>query len=154
MPHNRNRRLKFLPDRIFHRIWCKALEEEEKATFLAKMVSGDGKTVINPSKYSIDAVLWYDVLCGIFDAAHLSVSEIVRLSGKRKAEISHYYCIPIRTLEDWCSGKSDPPSYLRLMLIREYDLFNIGKNVRLESEDKFKYNEGSSKKSIEHDIYA
>ena len=135
MAQKRSRRLKILPDRIFHRIWCTAVEEKDRATFLAKMISGDGKTAIRPEKYRIDAVLWYDVLRGIHDAANLNMAEIVKMSGKKKAEISHYFCIPIRTLEDWCSGKSIPPSYVRLMLLREYGLINIGENVRLESKD-------------------
>ena len=137
MDQKRNRRLKILPDRIFHRIWSFALEEEDRATFLAKMITGDGKAVITPGKYRIDAILWYDVLRGIHDAAHMDMAEIIRLSGKRKADISHYFCIPIRTLEDWCSQKSSPPSYVRLMLIREYGLLNLGKNVVLESKDRF-----------------
>ena len=135
MSGKRNRRLKILPDRIFHKIWVEALDTDDRATFLAKMISSDGKTVARPEKYSIDAVLWYDVLRGIFDAAHMDAGEIIRFSGKKKAEISHYFCIPIRTLEDWCSGKSNPPSYVRLMMIREFHLLNLGKNVRLESED-------------------
>lgn len=140
MAQKRNRRLKVLPDRIFHRIWCVALEENERATFLAKMISGDGKTVIDPRKYRIDAVLWYDVLRGIFDAAHMNMGDIIKKSGKKKAEISHYFCIPIRTLEDWCSGRSTPPAYIRLVLIRKFDLIYLGKNVILESEDKCKIN--------------
>ncbi len=138
MTQKRNRRLKILPDRIFHRIWNLALSEDDKAIFLAKMITGDGKNVIRPQKYRIDAVLWYDVLRGIFDAAHMDMAEIVKSSGRKKADISHYFCIPIRTLEDWCSARSNPPAYVRLMLIREFDLLNIGENVRLETEDREK----------------
>ena len=138
MNENKNRRLKIIPDLAFHRIWNLALNEDDKAIFLAKMISGDGKSIITPREYSIDAVLWYDVLRGIFDAAHMDMAEIIKSSGRKKAEISHYFCIPIRTLEDWCSSKGNPPAYIRLMLIREFDLLNIGKNVRLETEDREK----------------
>ena len=134
MAQRNSRRIKILPDRVFHRIWNLAVTEDDKTVFLTKVITGDERVVADPQKYHIDASLWYDVLSGIYNVAHMDMTTIIKASGWKRSEISHYFCIPIRTLEDWCYNKSTPPPYVRLMMIRKFDLLDIGKNVRLKSD--------------------
>ena len=69
-----------------------------------------------------------------------SFRNILDKAGVKKSEIANTFCIPIRTIEDWYTGKNICPAYIRLMLIRHYYLINLGKYVYLDSEQKRKLN--------------
>lgn len=55
-------------------------------------------------------------LGSIWDAAHRSVREIAALSGLSQRKLAERFCIPYRTIEDWCRGLHNPPDYVRLMM--------------------------------------
>jgi putative transcriptional regulator len=44
--------------------------------------------------------------------------EIRQILGISRAEFSRRYNIPVRTLEDWDSGKREPPAYVIALLER------------------------------------
>lgn len=44
--------------------------------------------------------------------------QIRRESGLSRAEFSRKYHIPIRTIENWDSGKTEPPQYVMELLER------------------------------------
>lgn len=52
----------------------------------------------------------------IYDATHRSVREIVALSGMSQRKFADRFCIPLRTVENWCRGISDCAIYIRLLL--------------------------------------
>lgn len=91
-------------------------------------------------KYKLDELQVINMLENIYRAAHLSVKDIISASGKRKADVGYIFCVPIRTLEDWCSSKNKCPSYTRLMMIRKFGLLNLGKYIYLESDNHIVYN--------------
>lgn len=55
-------------------------------------------------------------LVSIWDAAHRSVREIAALAGMSQRKLAERFCIPYRTIEDWCRGLHNPPDYVRLMM--------------------------------------
>lgn len=55
-------------------------------------------------------------LGSIWDAAHRSVREIAKLSGLSQRKLAERFCIPYRSIEDWCRGLHNPPDYVRLMM--------------------------------------
>lgn len=57
-------------------------------------------------------------LRNIYTAATRSVRDIVAASGLTQAAFGERYCIPKRTVEDWCRGARECPVYIRLMLQR------------------------------------
>lgn len=57
-----------------------------------------------------------DQIGGVWDAAHRSVREIADLSGLSQRKLADRFCIPYRTVEDWCRGVRTPPDYVRLMM--------------------------------------
>lgn len=57
-----------------------------------------------------------DQLGSIWDAAHRSVREIAKLSGLSQRKLAERFCIPYRSIEDWCRGLHNPPDYVRLMM--------------------------------------
>lgn len=55
-------------------------------------------------------------LGSIYDAVHRSVKEIAAAAGLSQRKLAERFCIPVRTIEDWCAGKRTPPDYVRLMM--------------------------------------
>lgn len=55
-------------------------------------------------------------LCDLWDACGRSVKEIAALAGLSQRKLAERFCIPYRTVEDWCSGKRACALYLRLMM--------------------------------------
>lgn len=57
-----------------------------------------------------------DWLGSIYDAVHRSVNDIAKASGLSHRKLSERFCIPYRTVENWCGGQRECPDYVRLMM--------------------------------------
>lgn len=135
----RRPRLRILPDKAFRKIWDKAnsglILEEYMRIFTD---SSADKPYVDFKRYYIDYIESLDLLKAVYEAAQLSFFDILEKSGKRKSEISDMFCIPIRTIEEWYSGKNRCSAYIRLMLLKQFHLLSLGnKYIKLESEVLF-----------------
>lgn len=61
----------------------------------------------------------------VWDSVHRPVREIVASSGLTQAAFGERYCIPRRTVEDWCRGARECPVYVRLLLQRAEGLLAV-----------------------------
>ena len=52
----------------------------------------------------------------LYDAVKRSVKEIAAAGGLSQRGLAERFCIPYRTVEDWCAGKRECPLYTRLMM--------------------------------------
>lgn len=59
-----------------------------------------------------------DDLRAVWDAVHRTVREIVSAAGMTQTAFAEHFCIPRRTVEDWCRGVRKCPLYTRLMMQR------------------------------------
>lgn len=66
-----------------------------------------------------------DLLRTIYAAVNRPVREIVAVSGLSQAAFAERYCIPRRTVEDWCRGVRECPLYTRLLLQRAEGLLQV-----------------------------
>ena len=66
-----------------------------------------------------------DLLRTIYAAVNRPVREIVAASGLSQAAFAEHYCIPRRTVENWCSGSRECPLYTRLLLQRAEGLLKV-----------------------------
>lgn len=55
-------------------------------------------------------------LRSIYTAATRTVREIVAVAGMTQAAFAEAFCIPLRTVENWCTGCRECPLYTRLMM--------------------------------------
>ena len=55
-------------------------------------------------------------LVRIYDAVHRSVKDIASEAGISAREMAIRFCIPQRTLENWCMSVNKCPLYTRLLL--------------------------------------
>lgn len=133
--------IRVIPDKIFYRLWKAADSDMKIYEYIDSFVSPLSNTYIDfRKKYKLNELQVIGMLENIYRAFHMSVKDIIELSGKKKADIGYIFCIPIRTLEDWCAGKNKCPSYIRLMMIRKFGLLSFGKYIYLESDNHIVYN--------------
>lgn len=64
-----------------------------------------------------------DQLRSIYAAASRTVREIVAAVGMSQAAFAERWCIPRRTVEDWCRGIAKCPLYTRLLIQQCLGLF-------------------------------
>lgn len=57
-----------------------------------------------------------DTVGKIWDATHKSVKQIAADAGLTQRKLAERFCIPYRTVENWCGGQRDCPAYVRLMM--------------------------------------
>lgn len=134
----RKPRVKIIPDREFHRLWDQAKRYSVSDDYIKAMIGDIGENpCMNYKKYHLDYVEYLDMLRLIYEMSVLTFRGILEQTGKRKSEISHIFCIPIRTVEEWYTGGNSCPVYIRLMLLKHFHLFNLGKYIKLESEVEY-----------------
>lgn len=66
-----------------------------------------------------------DQLRAIYTAVNRPVRAIVTASGLSQAAFAERYCIPRRTIEDWCREIRECPLYTRLLLQRAEGLLEV-----------------------------
>lgn len=100
-------------DKLFSKLWKGALLQPDKSLYL--------------SEYSYNE--WFDeiglkpdesinILSNIHDIAHMPIRDMVIKSGLSQAKFAEKFCIPKRTVENWCSNTNKCPVYIRLMIAR------------------------------------
>ena len=129
------KRLKVIPNRIFHKLWDLSEEYPDPEGYINAISSN--RKICNFRSYDLDYDEFIDVLKKIYGFRHIKLKDISDQTQKRKSELSHIFCIPIRTIEAWYSDINPMPSYILLMMLKYFHLLNLGKYVRLESEIEY-----------------
>ena len=75
---------------------------------LSSIWEDDESTEIQPERIAALGSIW--------GACHRSVRDIVASAGMTQRAFAERFCIPLRTVEDWCTGKRECAVYLRLMM--------------------------------------
>ena len=124
-------RLKVIPDRIFHKLWDKVDDFDDPEAFISEISLNT--SFFNYNKYGITHEECLELLKSVYMAKNRTLKDILDEVSLKKSDISHIFCIPIRTVEDWYAGRNRTPSYIILMLLKHFHLLNLGKYVRIES---------------------
>ena len=61
-------------------------------------------------------------LSRIWELAHLSMKELISLTGLSQTAFAKGAGIPLRTVQDWCGEKRACPSYVRFLLAEHHNL--------------------------------
>lgn len=56
-----------------------------------------------------------ELLETIYDAAHATIPGLLRTYGLSQSSFARYFNIPLRTVQDWCSGRRVCPPYVVAM---------------------------------------
>ncbi len=136
-------KLKILPNKVFRALW-EAAQKMEYDEYVKRFTHpGSPDNMDFPGKLGMSYNQTYSVLKNIYDLANLSFKEILSLTEKRKAQISDIYVIPIRTVEEWYSGKNRCPDHIRITILTNYYKLDLGKRVITEAEKERRENRPS-----------
>lgn len=64
-------------------------------------------------------------LRSVYAATNRSIREIVSAAGMTQAAFAEAFCIPLRTVENWCTGCRECPLYTRLMIQKCLGLLKV-----------------------------
>lgn len=129
-------RIKVIPDRIFHKLWDGAEDFDNVHDYISAFTSPLSKSKINFYKYKIEYDLSCMILKSIFDYKKKTMASLVKELNIKPIELSHRFCIPIRTIENWMSENRTPPDYLKLFIAEIYDIHFLPQYVYTESLNK------------------
>lgn len=99
----------------FYTLYGEALTSPSEETYVAEWATSSVFDS-DPDAPAPDYDAIVRELSEIYRAAHITVKEIRAATGLSQARFAEAYCIPRRTLEDWETGKREPPPYIRLWL--------------------------------------
>ena len=101
-------------DKIFSTIWADALKSNDRDAFVSDWTLSSIWDDDQEDDIPQDRI---EHLLQIWNAAHMSVKEICAAVKLTQAKLATRFCIPCRTVEDWCRGVSKCADYIRLMMM-------------------------------------
>ena len=104
-----------LTDKDFYSLWGEALASSDREMYVAEHCT----SIIfgAPEDIADDDMVGQAAYLGcIWDVAHMTIQDIRTAAGLTQSAMAARFCIPQRTIEDWCAGKRTPPDYVRLMM--------------------------------------
>ena len=102
-----------MTDKLFAKLWMDALAQPNKEMYIAEYGYPDWFDEIGA-----DASKVVCTLENIHDIAHMSIRDIILNSHLTQSAFAIKFCIPLRTVEDWATGKRKCADYLRLMFAK------------------------------------
>ena len=99
--------------KTFSVLFSESLASKDRDAFISNWALSSIWEDIPDSEIPIDRP---DQIGAIWDAAHRSVREIAASTGLSQRKLAERFCIPYRTIEDWCRGLHNPPDYVRMMM--------------------------------------
>lgn len=103
-----------MTDKLFNRLWLDALEQPSKDMYVGEYGYPDWFDEISTDEAEVVRMLE-----SIHDVAHMSVKDIISRAGLSQPKFAVKFCIPIRTVENWATGKRECADYLRLLFCRQ-----------------------------------
>lgn len=140
-----------IPDRIFHKIWNLALDSDSFIDYYNVITSSKSEDFIDMQKYGFDIDSLYDTLKMIYDVSKLTIIDFLNKYGIKKASLSHRFCIPIRTVENWCNGNAKCSPYIIIMILEGYNIRYLPEHVYTQSQFDFKVSQKKNVKKFENE---
>mgnify|MGYP002709811939 CR=1 FL=1 len=102
-----------MTDKQFHVLFGEALASADRDAFVSEWALASIWDDAPDSEISADRLIQ---LGSIWDASHRSVRDIAAAAELSQRQLAERFCVPYRTMEDWCRGLRTPPDYVRLMM--------------------------------------
>lgn len=104
-----------ITDKDFSAIWGEALASTDRDVYVSEWstssIWGAPEDLTDDDLLDIAAKLG-----SVWDVAHMSVKDICKAAGLTQTGLAQRFCIPRRTVEDWCRGVRKAADYDRLMM--------------------------------------
>ena len=99
-------------DKDFQMLWSTAFECEDKDRYIT-----DNEAILGKAFRTQDKRQEY--LGKIWDVAHLSIRELIDKTGYNQTSFARHFCIPHRTVQNWCNSVNTCPPWVKLGLARQ-----------------------------------
>lgn len=112
-----------MKDKLFNKLWKDALSQPSKELYLSEYGYPDWFDGISQDPSEV-----MDILGEIHDVAHMSMRDIIKSSGLSQTSFSDKFCIPLRTVQNWCTeaaGQRKCPDYIRLAVCRQLGILEV-----------------------------
>lgn len=100
-------------DHTFSTLWAEALTATDRDAYVSdwtlSTIWGDDPDAEIPQERIAH-------LDQIWDAAHMSVRQMCKAAKLSQVALAQRFCIPYRTVQNWCGDVSKCPDYVRLLL--------------------------------------
>lgn len=106
-----------MTDKLFCKLWKDALDQTDKELYIAEYGYPEWFDEIGQDVSEINRVLG-----NIHDIAHMSIRDMIAVSGLSQAAFALKLCIPLRTVEDWATERRKCTDYNRLSYARNLGL--------------------------------
>ncbi len=106
-------------DKLFAKLWNDALVQPQKDMYIAEYGYPDWFDDISSDMEKV-----FNTLGNIHDIAHMSVKDLISVSGLTQSDFAIKFCIPLRTIENWATQKRQCADYIRLSIARQLGLIN------------------------------
>lgn len=111
-----------MTDKLFFGLWADALTSIDRDAYISDWALS---TIWQDSEDTLIPDHRIEHLGSIWDAAHMSIRDILSSAGLKQSEFATKFCIPYRTVQNWCGDVNKCPDYVRLMLMRLLNHVNI-----------------------------
>lgn len=105
---------------IYHICVTESLNYDDREAFVSDLSLSSIWEDAEDSEIPQSRIEW---LGGIWDASHRSPKDIAKAVSLSQRALADRFCVPQRTMEDWCRGISKCPIYTRLMMQECLGLF-------------------------------
>lgn len=107
-----------MTDKLFAKLWQDALEQPDRELYISEYGYPEWFDDINMDTDEVTQILGH-----IHDVAHMTIRDIISRAGLTQAAFALKFCIPLRTVEDWATGKRKCTDYNRLAYAKLLGLF-------------------------------
>lgn len=98
-----------IPDKLFYKLWQDALAQPDRDMYIAEYGYPEWFDEISPDAGEVARILG-----NIHDVAHMSIRDMLSKSGLTQQAFAYKFCVPLRTVENWATGKRNCADYDRL----------------------------------------
>lgn len=112
-----------MTDKLFAKLWQDALDQPNKELYIAEYGYPEWFDEISED---VDEIV--KILGNIHDVAHMTIRDMIEFSGLTQAGLALKFCMPIRTVENWCTKSNNHrncPDYRRLMVARILGILEV-----------------------------
>lgn len=112
-----------MTDKQFSTLFSGALEDQDRDMYVSDWALSDIWGDSEGADIPDDRI---QSLGSLWDVAHITIREIRAATGLSQVAFAQRFCIPRRTVENWESGASACPDYLRILLAQAVGLYTRG----------------------------
>ncbi len=112
-----------MTDKLFYSLWLDAIEQPDVDMYIGEYGYPNWFDDI-----STDADEVVKILKNIHHVAHISIRTLISESGLNQSSFARRFCIPLRTVQDWCGERRECPPYIKLMAAEILGVLQIPRN--------------------------